>query len=109
MSIFELETKLFKAIADTTRLKILDVLSCGEVCACDILNLLTISQPTLSHHMKVLLDVQLIKSRKDATWVYYSINYESFSELKNKLDKIINPKDECLCKVSDKENCKKEK
>ena len=42
-----------KALSDETRLKIIDMLSCGEMCACEILEELSISQPTLSYHMKI--------------------------------------------------------
>ena len=44
----------FKALADPTRLEIVDMLSCGELCACKILERFQITQPTLSHHMKIL-------------------------------------------------------
>ena len=47
---------LFKAMSDETRLKIIDMLSCGEMCACDILEEFNITQPTLSYHMKILTD-----------------------------------------------------
>ena len=50
----------FKAISDETRLRIIDMLSCGEMCACDILEGLSISQSTLSYHMKILADSGLV-------------------------------------------------
>ena len=46
---------LFKALSDTNRLMIVDMLSCGELCACEILEKFSIPQPTLSHHMKIPL------------------------------------------------------
>lgn len=47
-------SQYLKVIADSSRLEILDLLSCGELCACDLLEHFSFSQPTLSHHMKVL-------------------------------------------------------
>lgn len=51
---YEDMSKTLKALADPKRLKIIDLLSCGSLCACDILDHFDFTQPTLSHHMKVL-------------------------------------------------------
>lgn len=74
---------IFKALADENRIKILKLLSGGELCACKILEDLSITQPTLSHHMKILSDCNLVKSRKDGKWSHYSLNYSSFKEAKH--------------------------
>lgn len=66
--------KVLKALSDQNRLQIVAMLRDGELCACKILEVLSISQPTLSHHMKVLCDSQLVIYRKDGKWQYYSIN-----------------------------------
>jgi len=71
-----------KALSDTNRLKIVKVLTCGEKCACKILSDLQITQPTLSHHMKVLIDSGLVNARKNGKWQYYTINARRFSEYK---------------------------
>ena len=65
---------IFKALSDENRLNILRMLLNGEICACEILETLSITQPTLSHHMKVLLSVDLVIARKDGKWVHYSVN-----------------------------------
>jgi len=68
---------VFKALADARRLSIVRTLECdGEVCACNLLDGLGISQPTLSHHMKVLCDSGLVRCRKDSRWCYYSVDAE---------------------------------
>ena len=67
---------MFKALADTNRLMIMDMLTCGELCACKILEKFNITQPTLSHHMKILCDCGLVNGRKEGKWMYYSINEE---------------------------------
>ena len=64
----------FKALSDPNRLKIMNMLSNGELCACRILEALKITQPTLSHHMSCLCESNLVKCRKDGKWMYYSQN-----------------------------------
>ena len=64
---------IFKALTDENRIRILRLLHNGERCACKLLAALNISQPTLSHHMKILCDSGLVNARKDGKWMYYSI------------------------------------
>lgn len=94
---YEAEAQLFRVMGEPMRLAIMDMISCGELCACDILEGLTISQSTLSHHMRVLQQAGMVTARKDATWVYYSINPKIVSELHQILDKIMLPKTNCIC------------
>lgn len=103
---YEQKTKIFKALSEQMRLKILDMLSCKELCACELLSGLSISQPTLSHHMKVLIECDLVKGRKDATWMYYSINMQTIKELKEFMDYLTNEKDSCICKTIETKCCK---
>lgn len=91
------EIELFKALGDETRLKILDMLSCGELCACEILEGLHLTQPTISHHMKVLQEVGLVNARKNGKWMHYSINKATVDEGKEFLDYITSHKDDCIC------------
>lgn len=71
--------KVFRALSDRTRLEILSLLNDGEKCACKLLEKLSISQPTLSHHMKILCDSGLVKSRNEGKWVHYSIDPAGFA------------------------------
>jgi ArsR family transcriptional regulator len=64
---------IFKALGDSTRLEIVKMLSCGEMCACKILEGFEITQPTLSHHMKILCECGLVCARKDGKWSHYSL------------------------------------
>ena len=79
------KARLFKAIADPIRLEIVDVVSGGELCACHILSRFSISQPTLSHHMKILCECGLVSSRKEGKWVYYSLNEKTAQSLRESL------------------------
>lgn len=63
--------QLFKALADETRLKIIELLSSGEMCACELLQNFNITQPTLSYHMKILCDSGIVKGRREGAWMYY--------------------------------------
>jgi len=75
-SIYTQHVGLFKALADKNRLMIVDMLTSGELCACKILEKFNITQPTLSHHMKILCDCGLVNGRKEGKWMYYSISAE---------------------------------
>ncbi|WP_295261828.1 metalloregulator ArsR/SmtB family transcription factor [Selenomonas sp.] len=70
---FSKDARCFHALADPNRLAILCALQQGEKCACDLLADLRISQPTLSHHMKLLVDSGLVAARKEGRWMHYSI------------------------------------
>ena len=67
---------VFKALADENRIRILKLLQSGEKCACVLLDDLHITQPTLSHHMKILCDSGIVTGRKDGKWMHYSISNE---------------------------------
>ncbi len=65
---------IFKAFCDENRIRILKLLRSGEKCACRLLEELNISQPTLSHHMKILCDAGIVTGRKEGKWTHYSID-----------------------------------
>lgn len=64
---------VFKALGDENRIHILKLLQEGEKCACRLLEELSISQPTLSHHMKILCESGLVSARRDGKWMHYAI------------------------------------
>ena len=65
---------IFRALCDETRLMALSLLQSGEKCACELLEQVNVSQPTLSHHMKILVESGIVTSRKEGKWMYYSIS-----------------------------------
>ena len=78
--------KMLKAIADGNRFRIFNILmDNGETCACELLKEFNISQPTLSRHMKVMVDSGLIVARKEAQWMKYSVNHDALEELRDAL------------------------
>ncbi len=71
---------MFKALGDENRVRILKLLQGGEKCACVLLDDLHISQPTLSHHMKILCDSGVVVGRKEGKWMYYSVSREGAAD-----------------------------
>ena len=80
---------LFKALSDETRLKIIDLLSDGEYCACELLTAFNITQPTLSYHMKILSESGLVVSVRKGAWTRYSLSPERIDELKAFIDELM--------------------
>jgi ArsR family transcriptional regulator len=66
--------RMFKALADPIRLRLLSLIAShagGEACVCDLIGPFEVSQPTISHHLKVLREAGLVGSERRGTWVYY--------------------------------------
>ena len=83
-------SKIFKVFSDPKRLKIIDMLSNGELCACKIQEEFHITQPTLSHDMKQLCDAGVVNSRKEGKWMHYSISKDGLENVINYLDEMMN-------------------
>lgn len=91
---------VFKALCDENRVRILKLLCSGEKCACRLLDEMNITQPTLSHHMKILCDSEIVLGRKDGKWMYYSISKngaDKAKEILNNLTAVNNTESDC-CK-----------
>lgn len=73
---------IFKAFCDENRIRILQLLLGGEKCACRLLEEMNITQPTLSHHMKILCDSGIVVGRKDGKWIHYSLSDEGVEKAK---------------------------
>ena len=71
-----------RALGDSNRLQIVQMLSGGDKCACKLLEHFEITQPTLSHHMKILCECGLVNVQKVGKWAHYSLNCETFSAFK---------------------------
>lgn len=79
----------FTALADPVRLRVLSILAAapeGEVCVCDFVEPLGKSQPTVSHHLKILSEVGLVHGDRRGKWVWYSLNAVRLAELRAALD-----------------------
>ena len=90
--------KVLKALSDPKRLRIVDMLSCGELCACVIQEEFSITQPTLSHDMRVLLDAGIVSARKEWKNTYYSLNTKFLEKFSNTLSGMFRDKPDCVCR-----------
>lgn len=89
--------KVLKAISDPKRLRIVDMLSCGEQCACKILDAFHITQPTLSHDMRVLIEANIVDARRDGKNIFYALNKEYLMAFERTLHEIFTEKKDCIC------------
>ena len=78
---FKEDAQLMKALADENCLEILSLLKGGQKCGCVLLEKLNITQPTLSHHMKILCEVSLVDSYKEGKWRHYSLSREGSKKI----------------------------
>ncbi len=79
----------FSALADPVRLRVLSILAAspgGEVCVCEFVEPLGKSQPTISHHMKILSEAGLVQGERRGKWVWYSLNNERLAQLRSAID-----------------------
>lgn len=98
--------KVFKALGDPKRAMIINMLSCGELCACKILEKFKISQSTLSHHMKILCECGIVKAREEGKWTHYSLDNDIVGKVKQFFNTITSSKCNCIC--ADNSNSSKE-
>ena len=80
MKQYKKNAKIFKALCDPKRLKIIDIIKDEEKCACVLLDMLDLSQSGLSYHMKILIEAGLVNARQEGKWTHYIINKEGFYE-----------------------------
>ncbi len=80
------QSRFFKALADETRLRIVKLLEVREMCVCEVMVALGLTQPTASHHLGLLENAGLVKDRKEGKWVFYSIADPKLIENMHKFD-----------------------
>jgi ArsR family transcriptional regulator, arsenate/arsenite/antimonite-responsive transcriptional repressor len=79
----ERAAELFRALADPTRLGIIEQLRAGEQCVCDLTDMLETGQSRLSFHLKALKDAGLLRDRRQGRWIYYSLEAEVIAEIES--------------------------
>ena len=89
--------KMLKAISEPKCLRIVDMLSCGELCACKILEAFNITQPTLSHDMRVLVEAGIVQDRREGKNIYYTLKKEALSQMHETLGRMFEDKPDCIC------------
>ncbi|GBE15503.1 HTH-type transcriptional repressor CzrA [bacterium BMS3Abin14] len=68
---------LFKALSDETRLRIMALLTCGELCVCDLIEVMELPQSTVSRHLATLRQAGLVADRRQGVWIYYRLGESS--------------------------------
>jgi ArsR family transcriptional regulator, arsenate/arsenite/antimonite-responsive transcriptional repressor len=91
--------KVLKAISDPKRLCIVDMLSCGELCAAEIQSAFGVGQSTISHDMKILMDAEIVKDRKQGKYTCYSLNAELLTSTMDRIHKIFSNGSGCICET----------
>lgn len=94
---YEAYAQVIKAMADARRLEIIDLLSCGTMCACDILAHFEFTQPTLSHHMKVLQTAGIVSAEKKGRWQYYTLDPAFTTEFPEAVNHLLRDERSCIC------------
>jgi len=79
-------SRFFKALADEKRMRILSLLKVREMCVCEVMVALDLTQPNASHHLGILENVGVVKRRKEGKWVYYAITDQGLLEKINTFD-----------------------
>jgi Predicted transcriptional regulators len=102
---YEDNAKIFKALSDPSRLRIIDILSCEGQCACDILEKFDFTQPTLSYHMKILIECGIVKCKKDGLWSYYSLNNINCNKLMVFFMNLVTCTADYISKVNSESDC----
>lgn len=92
-------TKQLKALADENRLTLLSCMKNGEVCVCDFVDVLQISQPAVSQQLKKLKDVDIIRERKEGTWKYYRLAEDLSPVVQSVIDELI-VETACHCRTT---------
>ena len=90
--------KICRALGDPNRLQIVQMLSGGEMCACRLLEHFQITQPTLSHHMKILCECGLVDTRREGKWSHYSLNCGTLADFRVCIEQL-------SCCKNEKEGC----
>ena len=89
---------VLKVIADPNRLKILELISCEGLKACEILEYFHFSQPTLSYHMKLLYSSGLVHKSRQGRWIFYRLNDQRVDQVKEMFQQVFGAdQSQCLC------------
>lgn len=101
---YEKMSLMLKALADPNRMKIVDILSCGSQCACDVQTHFDFTQPTLSHHMKVLEKAGVITVTKQGQWHHYTLRGDFVQLFMDSMTQLFLNDENCICKQKERTN-----
>lgn len=103
--VYTRDAEVMRALSTPIRLRILDLLSCGEMCASAIQEYLSITQPTLSYHMKILVSVGVVEMRNEGKYVFYSPKPEIIRQFLHEIENMFTEKENCICHTISQMSC----
>jgi len=80
---------VMESLSDPIRINILELMMNGEICVCDIVKVTGLSQSKISYHIKILKDSGLVSDRQEGRWVYYKLDLEVLTDIKNWMGNLI--------------------
>jgi ArsR family transcriptional regulator len=96
--------QIFKALGDQHRLTIIKYLYKDEKCVCELIEKMNLSQPALSHHLKILKQAGLLKDRREGKWIFYSVNHKEYKEFLDLVNQSLDIKTESYEAMENKES-----
>lgn len=99
--------RIMSALSTPMRLQILDLLSCGELCASEIQNAFSVTQPTMSYHMKLLVDAGIVSERNEGRYIFYSLNQKTIKSFLREVEQMTQFKTNCICNKVKPGDCRK--
>ena len=104
-TIYEERAKIFKALSDERRLRILEVLQNGEKCTCTLTDEVNMPQSSLSYHMKILVSVGIVEMRNEGKYVFYSLRPEIIRQFLHEIEDMFTENENCICRTISKMPC----
>lgn len=95
--VYTRDAEVMNALSTPTRLRILELLSCGEMCASAIQEYFSITQPTLSYHMKILVSVGIVEMRNEGKYVFYSLKPKEIQQFLHEIEDMFTERENCIC------------
>lgn len=89
--------KMMQTLSDPKRLLIVDILSCGERCAMELQEALSMTQPKTSYHMKLLTDASVVTMRNEGKYVFYSLSQSNLRDFMQAFIRLTESKADCIC------------
>jgi ArsR family transcriptional regulator len=96
---FEDASAITRALSNPKRLQIVDLISFSELCACELQDYFSVTQPTLSHDMRQLVDTGVVTARREGKWMYYALNEGNLREYYECLGRIFFDTEHCICRL----------
>lgn len=107
-SIYLRNAKIMSVLSTPMRLQILDMLSCGELCASQIQDIFSITQPKTSYHMKLMVDAGIVNMRNEGKYVFYALNQGRLQTFFQEVEQMASDSESCICHSISMNPCKEE-